>query len=109
MLDVPLKERLKRTKQKLVTLIPRADIKDYEIRSCLNPILQELIKLGSYGSEIKVNGNRIPIKIIVAKITGDSLGIFEILGLCRNWKGRICRICKATMEEIQGDPSSIGS
>ena len=52
-----------------------------------------------------MNGQSRRVYTFLNKICGDNSGIFEVLGRTKSFNfGPICRVCKATYQEIQSDP-----
>lgn len=79
------------------------DLKDPD---CLDTLFEQIVKeishLSTFGMEIEVNNRPINVKVRLAQVSGDSLGLHQILGLIESFScDYCCMFCYATRAEMQ--------
>jgi len=95
-----------------ITIVKSSDVKRYGVSACFSHIVAELSSLWESGMRIRlVDTNCLrEIKIRMSQLTGDNLGIHQVLGLNESFSSNYpCRFCKAHRtlchKQIRSDPS----
>lgn len=85
----------------LVSLFHANDRKKYG-NKVFNKLISELNEINLNGIDIVVDNEVFKVYFQLALITGDNLGLNEILGFTSNFNsGCPCRVCRATIEQIK--------
>ncbi|KAH9516823.1 hypothetical protein DERF_007541 [Dermatophagoides farinae] len=86
-----------------VLLANRKTIKATSIQQILSPLVSDLKRLEDRGLFVLERG--ITIKVRLAYVIGDNLGVSELLGFKQNFSTHfVCRFCGATYQENQDLP-----
>ncbi|KAH7638916.1 hypothetical protein HUG17_2949 [Dermatophagoides farinae] len=88
-------------KMKIALLLANLNtIKATSIRQILSPLVSDLKRLEDRGLFIRERG--ITIKVRLAFVIGDNLGVSELLGFKQNFSTHfVCRFCGATYREYK--------
>lgn len=92
---------------KLENIILVASLKTEDLKLCspnavIRIIVNELLQLWKEGVAIHHNGEQINIKIVLAQLSGDNLGLHTILGFSEGFNANYpCRRCKMQKRECQ--------
>ena len=88
-----------------ICYVERADIKEYSLVKCLEPVLNEIKQL-----ELAQDfGLDKPVRVKLSAVLGDNKGINELIGISIGFSGaNACRMCHITKQEIVDNPDTIG-
>lgn len=91
-----------------VYALARANIvKKYGYDAVLEPFVDEVLQLMS-GITVKLHGMKVVLKVKFVGVTGDTLGLHEILLLLSPSTTRFCRDCLITRGEFHRHPYRLG-
>ena len=86
----------------MTALFRDSDRKKYENLSVFRILIDEFNKLQTQGLNINCNGKKYLLRFQLCLITGDNLGLNEVLGFIDHFThSRPCRICRATIDQIR--------
>ncbi|KAJ8039915.1 hypothetical protein HOLleu_14068 [Holothuria leucospilota] len=79
-----------------------ADLKKYGFDPILQPFIREMKQLESdEGVHVQLDDRIVKIHGSLVSFSGDSLAAHDLLGFMSPSANRLCRLCKATREDIQ--------
>lgn len=92
----------------LYALAKAADVKTYGYNTILEPFVEEIENLITNGFECTLHGRKVIIKTKFVGVTGDTLGLHEILHLMSPSHVSFCRDCLFTRDEFRRHPWLMG-
>ena len=100
-LNIPLKYRSKLENMQLVLLAKSKHVEKYGLDVIFAPLINDLKVLQPPGINVCISGVQHHFSARLALVCADNLAANKVAGFTQNFsRGRICRFCMATREEI---------
>ncbi|XP_028403161.1 uncharacterized protein LOC114525900 [Dendronephthya gigantea] len=107
LLNIPPRFRSSLCNCFLITLYNAADVKQYGFDPILKPVVDDITLLEREGLYIDSEDFKGVVRVSVAQLTGDNLGVNGILGFVESFvSNHYCRHCKMHRNEMQTSPTA---
>lgn len=84
------------------------DVGRYGFNTILEPFVNEMLNLIDEGIECELHGHKLDIRVRYVGVTGDTLGVHDILQLLSPSANRFCRDCLVSRPEYAEMPWMLG-